>query len=61
MRRLFELKCESCGTILEKFISLEEVPETPCPLCGKKSLKRKYSTFSSGGSCNIKAPGRWAG
>lgn len=61
MRRLFELKCGSCGAVVEEFTSLEEVPETPCPLCGKKSLKRKYSTFSSGGSCGIKAPGRQTG
>jgi putative FmdB family regulatory protein len=55
------MKCDSCGTRIERWISLEEIPRTPCPRCGNTELKRVYSSFSTGSSCGIRKPGRWAG
>ena len=56
MRRLYDLECKACGTIVERLIELDEVPEIPCPRCGEKKMKRKFSTFSTGGArCDIRS------
>lgn len=54
MKRFYEMRCASCDTIVEKWCTLEEIPQTPCPKCGKKTLKRKYSTFGTGSSCDVR-------
>ncbi|MHC4781104.1 MAG: FmdB family zinc ribbon protein [Planctomycetota bacterium] len=51
MKRFFEMKCDSCGTVAEKWVRLDEIQETECPRCGKKDMKRVYSSFMTGASC----------
>ena len=61
MKRFYDLKCRSCGSVVETWISLEEVPTRECPKCGKKELERIFSPFSTGSSCGVGQRGRWVG
>lgn len=64
MKRFYDLKCSSCGTVVERWIRLEEIPAEPCPKCGLKAMERKYSSFGTGSSCNVNhgsGGARWGG
>jgi len=47
---LYEYECSACGELFERLRGLSESDEeVECPKCGKKSTRRKMSTFSSAG------------
>jgi putative FmdB family regulatory protein len=58
---IFEYKCDGCSKEFEKLVSGVN-PETSCPECNSKNIKKKFSVFgmsgvekqisSSGSSCN---------
>lgn len=53
---IYEYHCTACGHDFETLIrNVADVPET-CPECGKKKLKKQFSSFAakvatSGGGC----------
>lgn len=40
----YDYLCEACGHELEIFQGINEEPETTCPACKKKKLKRQFGT-----------------
>jgi len=47
---LYEYECSACGQCFEQLRGLaERDDELECPKCGKKSARRRMSTFSSAG------------
>lgn len=45
---LYEYRCEACGHEMELLVArMGEDPGEACEKCGKKSLKRKLSTFAA--------------
>lgn len=58
MKRFYDLACDSCGHVHEAWIDLDDVKNAECPECGKKTLRRKFSAFATGGSakaCDVAA------
>jgi putative regulatory protein, FmdB family len=43
---IYEYKCESCSTVLEKLQKISEPPLSDCPECGKSTLVRLVSAPS---------------
>ena len=40
----YDYLCEACGHELEIFQGINDEPETKCPACKKKKLKRQFGT-----------------
>ncbi|TWT66036.1 FmdB family zinc ribbon protein [Allorhodopirellula solitaria] len=40
----YDYLCEACGHTLEIFQGIHDEPETKCPECKKKKLKRQFGT-----------------
>ncbi|MFG0287664.1 MAG: FmdB family zinc ribbon protein [Rhodopirellula sp. JB044] len=40
----YDYLCEACGHELEIFQGINDEPETKCPECKKKKLKRQFGT-----------------
>lgn len=40
----YDYLCEACGHALEIFQGINDEPETKCPACKKKKLKRQFGT-----------------
>jgi len=43
---IYEYWCDSCHQIISSYRQSSSVPSPACPHCGKKELKRVFSTFS---------------
>jgi putative FmdB family regulatory protein len=56
MKRFYDLQCDDCGIRVEKWVSFEAIPETPCPRCGKKGMRKLVSPFAAGSSCKTGRP-----
>ena len=46
----YEYRCQDCGHQFEKLVRNEREIPRACPNCGKESLKKLFSTFSTGSS-----------
>ena len=43
---IYEYRCESCGTELEKLQKISEPPLRGCPECGRQTLEKLVSASS---------------
>lgn len=53
MKCFYEVQCQACGTITEKWVDYEKIPELECPKCREKKMRKRITPFRLGPACGF--------